>query len=276
MYPATTHNGLQNYQAKGLNGWFGKFIKGLITTAIEAVKLLPFGKLISQELTAIVKDWTNNYEHPWWSKTAAVMDYEPTKAEQVILSAWSQNSMIPYYTAMVSQLSSVVTGTDFTAQITQINIAMQKICVIKKYFATRETTGLSVDAVKARMVLINEIFLPIESIITTTLAKYPLVITKSKYGISVTASNAQQFQPLISTLTIGEVIPCEQYQVSDQANTNPGAVQLQPVNPVKPVKGEILPVVAGDPLVAEPTQNAKKPNYLLWIIGAFAAYKLVK
>lgn len=247
----------------GLNGWFGKLIRKLALAAIALVKMVPIvGSVIQDELNKIneiVTKWDGSFNS---SSAKSAADYEPTASEAAKLENWAKLKLNPYYKAMVTQLSNAFASSDIDYQLSQINNVMLKICVMKQYFAAFETNGLSVDAVKSRSELINRIMVPVESLITKSIADHPNKMVLQDYTFVINASNGVQFNSILEFVLMDEAYPCKKYVLTDAPNPN-ASQGSTPGGAIQPNTGTT-------------TTKDNKTNLVIWAIGLVAAWQILK
>lgn len=260
MYPIVRNNSLPQLNGtNGLNGWFGRMVKKLIGLALNVVGEVPIiGGTIQKELTKVVDQLMD--DSSFFQRKAP--EFEPSPAEAAIIENWATTKLNPFYKVLVTQLSNAFAMADFNAQLAQINNVMLKICVLKQYYTTNETVGLSVDAVQSRMEVITRILLPVENLITKSIAEYDTVVNLTPYVFAVTTANATQFAPLIARL-VPQQFTCNKYVATDKPNLSPGKITLPtkdlPIKVTTPIKTTVpvkLPVTANPATPVKPTTPA--------------------
>lgn len=144
------------------------------------------------------------------SGKALQVDYEPTASEATILNNWVNNKLQPYYRTLATELANISTVNTFQEQVNLANNVLQKMCLIVNYFASRETVGLSTNAIYLRVSLIENIFEPLHEIIEATFNNKDLDIVNVKAAI--TQNNLAEFNPLITVS--GSTSNCTAYKIT--------------------------------------------------------------
>jgi hypothetical protein len=188
--------------------------------------------------------------------------YEPTTAEQVILDKWVKEKLTPFYSNLNTQFQSVFNGPSPSTQLLVINEIMAKICVVRGYFATNETNGLSKLAVEKRMELIDIVLNVIEDSINDSFVSDNIVSETSTYKVT----NNGLFNPF--TIPLNTSYACIKY-----TNTVPIAQQNNaPILPIKPVV--INPVtnetIKVNPTTGEPIKTKKNDDTIMYVFFGLA------
>ncbi len=139
-----------------------------------------------------------------------VVDYEPTASEAAILDSWVINKLQPFYKKLANELAAISNATTFNEQVKIANAVLQKICLVQTYFVSKETSGLSANAVYLRSNLIDNIFEPLHEIIENTFNNQNLEIANTT--ATITSNNVNNFSPLISVS--GTSSTCLNYRLS--------------------------------------------------------------
>lgn len=163
-------------------------------------------------------------------------EYEPTPSEAIILDPWVKNKLTPFYQQLLTKAKSAFESSDYNFQLNTINDVTMKMCIVKEYYKTRESAGLSLNAMTLRNALIEEIFLPVEEMIANSI-KNSANLTIIKYPVSIGSTSG--FYPLdIKNFTAS----CEKYTTTGNqgANVNNGSLlTLSPVV-VNPTTNQVI------------------------------------
>lgn len=191
MYSAIQNNG-------GLNGFWGKFVRGLAQIVNDAIGGVP---IVGGAIKNALQDYIDNDSYWNWRVEETL-----TPAERDILTLWTTNVLTPFITVLANDLSTALQNQNFAIQLNGINLALRRICLLKSYFLTSQTKGLSPDAVTARMELITEVLTPIDTLIGETLATKPGLNFLSKS----TPFSMAEFTGII---TSANSYSCNQYEM---------------------------------------------------------------
>ncbi len=198
MYPTTSKKSEVSTSYGGLNGWFGRFIHKAIDTVLDyvAVAVPVLGPIISKAIKDKIEELTDHYSGGWWSKPAA--DYEPTVAEQAVITAWLNSKFTAWYTALAKQYSDAL-SMELQNQVEQVNSITIKMSVMTDYLNKSETAGLSPDGVKARAELVSQLFAPLQDMIAQWADENQVGV--STVTFTATSANNTQFKPLAAALS---------------------------------------------------------------------------
>lgn len=236
----------------GLNGKFWNWIKRnvhIIAAAATAVGLAPIALALEAAVLADGGSQSGNV-----NKTN--LDYEPSINESNILDPWVNNKLKPFYQTLLLEAKQAFAMSDYNAQLSAINNIKMKMCVVREYYKTRETNGLSVPALNLRNTLIDEIFLPVDEMIMNSINNLSN-LTVVKYPISIT--NNIQFRPLdVNSFST----TCEKYDTAPGTSINTSSEPLLSVSPivVNPVTNQVIQ----EPIKTE-KQNNKSSLGLLFL-----------
>lgn len=270
MLPVAVKNNLpsKSYPVTGLNGWFGRLMKKLVNAAISIVESVPIiGPAVASELKNLFADITDGTQ--WWNR--GTIEYEPTASEEVILTKWNTEKFSPFYKKLAEGLSAALQQQDFAMQLTGINAALNKMCVVRSYFMYNEMAGLSANAVAWRLSLIDELLNPIEDIIENAVSSANLASVQ----VSVAISDFSPYAPLITGSTAAYT--CFNYLGGNAAQNQTflpvGTTPTAPVQNQAPVK----PIIKVPATVKQPVAETPKKKTNIWAIlgfGALAYYLL--
>jgi len=251
---------------QGLNGFFGRLAKKLIAMAIKVMAQIPVaGPILADVLDSAVNDWTNNYENSWWHRTS---EYEPTPAEEAIVTPWFENKVMPFYQSISTQLSNAFKLPNPQLQIEAINKVMTRICVAKEYHKTQNSKGLSKNAIDWRTGILDEILLPLESLITTSVSKISGVVMENASASATTT--AADFSGLVDMATFNLAnYSCKNYRL-----TSSGTTVIAPVITVPPTQGEPAKEVV-IPVNGNPATDKKTKSIVPIVGAAFALYLIL-
>ncbi len=269
----------------GLNGWFGRFLKNRMRDLIElVVRTVPIvGEYLGKGLEKLT-DSLIDFNTPYWNKNATTTDYEPTAAEQSVLTPWIQNKFTPFYQSMSMELAGAFSNANINVQLQIINSVAAKICVSKIYLATNDTAGLTIDGIKARNEFVKQAFTPLEEIIAKSIAQHDTVIDFLPFTYTVSTSGAAQFRPLIANLTGS--YGCRQYvntgkkKVTSNVKTpvnDPGQLiddDMQPIGTSPNTPGTVPTTQPGT--TNQPTDKDDKKGMINLLLIGLAFYGLIK
>lgn len=208
-------------------GAVGRVFAGIAGGIIETAGG-PVGKFINKHLN----DWIYNGEDVF--KTG-ITPYEPTASEQAILDPWNKQKISPWIGKLAKELDAAFSASTIEDQIAKINKVMSKICYVKQYYVSKETAGLSVQAIQWRHEYLNVLLAPLLDLIVTTTSNKP-ISTKNmtNTGVNTTAAD---FAGIIPTANFTNNYNCNHYKV------NAGVIELPVMEPIgtEPTTG--LPVI---------------------------------
>lgn len=249
-------------QEQGLSGFWSwlKRHTHLIAGICTAVGLAPLGVVIEAISASIDaggessgKGSGGNMGDNTMSKTG---DYEPTSSEASILDAWVENKLTPFYQKLLIQIKLAFESANYSFQLQQINEIEMKMCVVRSYYMTHETTSLSLNAVNVRSKLIDTIFQPIEQMIVDSIASDGIQLLR----YSVTVNDPAMFLPLnIQNVTID----CEKYVDNNGGYGNSQSLLTSNPVVVNPVTNQIIP----HDTVSDNVKTKDNSNVLLVLLG---------
>jgi hypothetical protein len=237
-----------NVTSKGFWGWVKRNVH-IISAVAVVVGLGP----IALALEAAV------YADGGPSSGKGSGDYEPTASESAILDPWVTLKLTPFYQQLLMQAKSAFDSNDYNYQLETINKVVMKMCVVKEYYKTRDSLGLSPSALALRNALIEEIFLPVEEMIANSI-KNTANLSMVKYPVSV--GNNNEFLPLdIKNFTAS----CEKYSVAGNQDQNANTGSLLTTSPVviNPVNNQVI----SDPIKTTTEKQGSKSNIALILLG---------
>lgn len=246
---------------QGLNGFWGWLKRHVHTIAgICTVIGLPEVGIALEALVKFddtVSDNSTTNTGSIDKMSSKIGDYEPTVYEASILDPWVTNKLTPFYQNLLLQIKSAFNSADSNFQLQQINDVLMKICVVKSYYLNHETNGLSLPAVNLRNELLDNIFLPIEDLITNS------IINESNLQLenyTVTINNPGMFLPLNVLAT---TVNCDKYVDYNGVLQNSPTQSLLTSTPVvvNPVTNQVI---------SNPSTSTKKSNIgfvILSILG---------
>lgn len=222
-------------QQYGLNGWFGRVTRGIVKGIKKVVENIPVVGTIVKEISKELKldEMINNPEN--WNWRSDGMDYEPTEAETAILNAFAER-LKPFYYRLSSDLSAGLQMQNLSDKILVINSCLNRMAVVKAYFASNETAGLSKDGVMSRNEIILQVFNDLYIIINQFMENEGLAVT----DVTVTISQdiADQFAGLILG-SLQKSYSSQNYRINTQGTpTGNDTVLNLPVNTNLPSKGD--------------------------------------
>ncbi|CAM4177425.1 MULTISPECIES: hypothetical protein [Flavobacterium] len=171
---------------QGLNGWFGRFLKGVIVRAAAMVDsyLSVQTAGLSAEIGSFAS-WadtigTGSGNNGWWQKGALPIynieddpraQYEPNSIEETVLTAFADN--LAKIVGLVSEDAiNKVQQLPFSNQkIANANALLQRIATVKGYYQFHEMERLSYAAVQLRNLLIESLFIPVEKLLQQQMEK---------------------------------------------------------------------------------------------------------
>lgn len=166
-----------------LNGWFGRFIKKAITKIAglidSTLNTATYG--ISSEIGSF-EQWADEIgsqsEGGFWNRTIETdfsaiendprANYEPTFDEEILLNKFSEE-----FAKVVSNVNQMlINPSQLTSQekITQVNKTLERIAIVKGYYKKNELLGLSKQAIDLRNLIIEVLFLKVESVLDSHLS----------------------------------------------------------------------------------------------------------
>lgn len=226
---------LQIYgQNQGLGGWFGKLIRGLARGVLKIASGIPLVGPVVKEIDKSLglTEMINNPDN--WNWRAADQDYEPTASEAVVLTSFSEK-LKPFYYTLANDLSSGLQMAATAEKILIVNSCLNRMSVVKAYFASNETAGLSSDAVKSRDEIILTVFQPLHDVINQYMEGEAATVVP--VTLTITQEIANQFSGLISG-SLQTAYPSQNYrEVSEGTPALPGSVTNLPAIP-GPSKGD--------------------------------------
>jgi hypothetical protein len=164
----------------GLNGWFGRFIKG----AIKKVAGLVDSTLnnatmgVSSEIGSF-ESWADTIGSggsSFWNRVSnntSIIgniddlandprgNYEPTAAEVLFLDAFSDEIALTIVDVTKQQINAFNSNTPIINKYSLFNDILQRIAVIKEYYKQNATGGLSKEAIDLRNLMIEVLFFKI-------------------------------------------------------------------------------------------------------------------
>lgn len=228
---------------QGLNGFWGWLKRNVhkIAAVCTAVGLAPLAIALEAISTAINDTSSGGSgnggdmgDNTLW-KTG---DYEPTSSESAILDSWVLNKLTPFYKNLLLQLKSAFESTNHDYQLQIINDVIMKMCVVRSYYATFETNGLSASAVNLRNELVDNIFHPVDDMISNSILNDTNTEVES---YQMTINNPSQFLPLnIQNITVD----CERYvshNIGTQNNQNAEPLLTSIPVVVNPITNQVIP-----------------------------------
>lgn len=244
-------------EEQGLNGFWSwlKRNKHIIAGICAAVGLAPLGAAI-EALSLGSGTGGGGWDGVGDNTMSKTGNYEPTSSEASILDMWVENKLTPFYQNLLIQIKLAFESANYSFQLQQINEVEMKMCVIRSYYMTHETTGLSINAVEVRSELIDAIFNPLEQMIIDSITSESVGL--QSYSISVT--NPALFLPLnINNITVD----CERYVDNNGGYGN--SQSLLTPNPVvvNPVTNQIIP----HDTVPNNVKTKDNSNALLVLLG---------
>ena len=265
---------IQN-QNQGLNGLFGRFAKKLIAMAIKVMAQIPVaGPILADVMNDAIDNWTNGYAGSWWQKSATTPEYEPTPAEEAILTTWFDSRVLPFYNILSTQLSRAFQQNTPQLQIEAINKVMTKICVTREYHKTQNITGLSKSAITWRSEVLDEILLPLENLITTSVSKINGVIMENASATATTVGI--DFSGLINLTGFNLAnYTCKNYRLTNSSTTVIAPVVTLPPTQNEPAKEVVIPVNGNPNVPAVPGETVKKSSPIVPIALGFIAVYLI-
>ena len=146
--------------------------------------------------------------------------FEPTASESAILEPWITKKLNPYFVSLLKELDSALKSSNFNVQIEAINTTLLKICYIKQYYATRELSGLSTDAVEGRLQLISAYFEPVQILIDDIVSKHPTELKLVTNTTPISEVNWRDLLKILPSLVPGQVLTCQKYVVVNSSNVS--------------------------------------------------------
>ena len=238
----------------GLNGRFWNWVKRNVHIISAVAVVAGLGPIALALEAAVYADGG-----PSSGKGVGIGDYEPTVKEAAILDPWVTLKLTPFYQQLLVQAKAAFDSTNYNVQLETINIVVMKMCVVKEYYKTRDSLGLSPSALALRNALIEEIFLPVEEMIANSI-KNTANLSMVKYPVSV--GNNNEFLPLdINNFTAS----CEKYSVTGNQDQNANTGSLLTTSPVviNPVNNQVI----SDPIKTTTEKQGSKSNIALILLG---------
>lgn len=242
---------IQLYKSpQGLGGWFGRKIKALAQRIVKAIEKIPIVGAIAEEFglaEAVNTIGQGNAE--FWNRTntpllvemnpiyinqpAVLSDYEPTPAEAVILDKFA-DKFEPFYKTLAEELAAGLATATIAEKILIVNSVLNKMAVVKAYFAVNETAGLTPDGVKSRSELITVVFQPLHDVMNQKLSGQPLTVAQVSITINQTIAN--QFKGLI-TGSLQTTYMSQNYKTATAGTVTAPIVSNTPATPIKDTSG---------------------------------------
>ncbi|WP_277016504.1 hypothetical protein [Flavobacterium lindanitolerans] len=248
-------------QQHGLNGWFGRVTRGIVKGIKKVVENIPVVGTIVKEISNELKldEWIKDDEN--WNWRSDGMDYEPTEAETAILNAFAER-LKPFYYRLSTDLSAGLQMQSLSDKILVINSCLNRMAVVKAYFASNETAGLSKDGVMSRNEIILQVFNDLYIIINRFMENEGLAV--AEVSISINQDIADQFSGLILG-SLQSSYPSQNYRINTQGTPTGNDIVLNlPVNPNLPTKGDsgIVPSKSAPETPSDPEAETDKPGML--------------
>ena len=191
--------------------------------------------------------------------SAGKINYVPTASEGVILDAWADSKLIPFYQKLLIQIKLAFESTNYTFQLQQINEIEMKMCVVKSFYKTHETTNLSSNAVNLRSDLINTVFRPLEQMILDSITGDSIILQ----AYSFTVNNPALFLPLNINNT---TVDCERYIDNNGGYGNSQSLLTPSPVVISPTTNQVIPNITTTGNVKS-NDNSNVLFVLLGILG---------
>jgi len=247
----------------GLNGWFGRFVKGVIQVVGAVVKdvasRIPIAGEYLAKQTQNAMNWASDETDTWAFRGAQPLA-EPTAAEQSIINFWINNKYKVWIAALTEEFGIASSKSTEAAKIAALNVILNKINTVLDHYDINETAGLSKNAVDTRFVILEETLRPIQDAIDNVVASF----TGTVSTVSTTFNPASySFQPLFASTPLISVTG-DNYKVAGKSLStvkpivNIGNVKpaSNPLNTGGTIKNTTLPATVNTPSTIPPVVSA--------------------
>jgi hypothetical protein len=248
---------------QGLNGFFGWLKRHIhaIATICTLVGLAPLGAVLEAiSIDTGTGSSGTSYDGMGDNTMRKIGEYEPTATESLILDQWVEIQLTPFYRALLIQIKSAFESNSHDLQLQIINEVIMKMCVVKSFYTTNDTNGLSLLAINLRSELIKEIFVPIDDMIGNSILNDNSVYLENYIANNISPS---QFLPLhVQNLSY----ECERYVsvgTGGQNNQNPPPFLTNVPVVVNPITNQVI----SKPNTALPNSNRTTGIVLLSLLG---------
>jgi len=256
---------IMQYKApqSGLNGFWGRFLKGAINVigvvVSDVAGRIPIvGDFLKREVETVISKATK-WADAIQSRSASPNLTEPTAAEQVILNAWLEKYKV-WIAALTEEFGIAASKSTEAAKIAALNVILNKINTVLDHYDINETAGLSKNAVDTRFVILEETLRPIQDAIDNVVASF----TGTVSTVSTTFNPASySFQPLFASTPLISVTG-DNYKVAGKSLStvkpivNIGNVKpaSNPLNTGGTIKNTTLPATVNTPSTIPPVVSA--------------------
>ncbi|WP_130736728.1 hypothetical protein [Flavobacterium sp. J27] len=257
---------------RGLNGWFGRFLKSVIVrvaTFVDATVSTSTGTIVNANFTEFANSIGSGGSSFWnkgatYNETLANIEndpranYEPTYEEEIILNKFSEE-ITPLITNLATITASII-NTPFTEEkFTIANELLQRFAVIKRYYRGSEKQGLSAEAISLRDLIIEVLLLKIEIDLTNEMAKEPALVLAPVSTTSNANEIVQELYPLskVAETTFGTKFQIYKWQKLDLPPNDTTPVDTTPVQTIN----------------TNTTVKRFGYDWILWGVGGYGALK---
>lgn len=286
MIPVLVNNTQQN--PNGLNGLFGRWLKKIVTAALDTVAtLVPFfGSLVRDVAQKSMTELTNNYSGDFWNRTAQVNELPMTAQEEAALDSWVATRFNPWY-AQITKTANDAFSLPLAQKFQNINSVLISICTVKAYlqqYPSGAATSLSFNAYTNRNTFIFFMLDELENVIKAQVGN-----TTPMVNIEV-LFNSVDLTPL--GFATGRMLPgsCLNYATEGIGPVRPQPETVLITTIEGPVKTPIYNDLITQPTTPQPStqpgtptgdiveqgQNFVKKNWLWLAIAGFVGYKILK
>jgi len=226
---------LQIYsQNQGLGGWFGRMVRKLAGAVLKIAEGMPIVGMVVKAANEAL-NLSGMIENPDnWNWRSTDQEYEPTASEAAVLTTFTEK-LKSFYRTLANDLSTGLQMAGTAEKILIVNSCLNRMSIVKAYFASNETAGLSSDAVKSRDEIILTVFQPLHDVINQYMEGEAATVVP--VTLTITQEIANQFSGLISG-SLQTAYSSQNYrEISEGTPTLPGSVINLPAIP-GPSKGD--------------------------------------
>jgi len=261
--------------SNGLNGWFGRLLKNAITFIANKVddvisastfgissNIISFGELADRIGSGGSTFWnrtTNNLQ----DKLSVLENdprasYEFTPTEQIYITKFN-NDFADILADVKKNVLNFENTASFDNKLILANSLLQRIAVIKGYYASFNNVGLSYEAIQARNLLIEIMFFPLVDFIENEILKNQ---THELVAVSTLVKPEKRLQELYPMLFYTAQDFNIKYYLFEKISTKDNSVLV----PVESLPKEIIPDLVESDVIEPTTTPTKKKSGL----GLFA------
>lgn len=262
------HYGLNGVQHQGLNGFFKRLWSGVKDVVEFASSLgVPFAGAILSGMN-VVDGGTCRIDPLFTCRSVVPQSSEEvllTDVEFTTLKFWIDNQFTPFYMAMIKSIDEALKSDSLEQQLIVINDVVAKMVFFKAYLSTNPDK-LSINALSEQMAGVTEHFAYIEKALQDIIVSSGIQFVNNQEKRTSQGLDFQPFQLPVMTLVV------DRYTAG-----NTGIVMIdQTGTPIVLPTEEEAVILTDEQTTPKPERTKTGSNLILWVLGGFIGYRILK